>query len=324
MLDLAKAAAGDERGKVGTAVRAIADAASERGEDRFADRLYKLARITGTASNNGNHRGAKHVITTQGSHRLDELWLDTHVRRTASQLVAEQRVADRLEDAGLTPRHKVLLTGPPGNGKTALASAIARELERPLHHLSYETPIGSLLGQTGSNLRHVFEFAHSDPCVLFLDEVEAIAKERDMREELGEMKRVVAGLLLQLDAPPPHTVVVAATNHPEMLDRATWRRFDTRLTIAAPPQDRLVKFIESCCARHAATAGMDGRRIAAALAVGSYAEGEDLSVELQRTLMLSSGREPGAVLDEAVETRRHEPRRQKDKAEEHAGPRDRG
>ena len=285
--------------------------------------MYELARMTGTAVNDSNHRGAKHVITCDGSHRLDELWLDAHVRRTATQLVAEQKAAGTLEQGGLRPRHKLLLTGPPGNGKTALAGAIARELGRPLHHLSYETLIGSLLGQTGSNLRHVFEFARSEPCVLFLDEVEAIAKERDMREELGEMKRVVAGLLLQLDATPPHTVVVAATNHPEMLDRATWRRFDARLTIAPPAHERLVKFIESRCARHAATTGMDAGRIAAALPVGSYAEGEDLCIELQRTLMLSPSRDPETVLDEAVETRRHEPRRNRDGTQDHADPTDR-
>ena len=230
---MATVAARGERGRVGTPVRAIALAASERGEGRFADRLYEIARITGTASNNSNHRGAKHVITTHGSHRLDDLWLDPHVRRTAAQLVAEQKAADTLEEAGLPARHKLLLTGPPGNGKTALAGAIAHELERPLHHLSYETLIGSLLGQSGSNLRQVFEFAHTEPCVLFLDEVEAIPTERDIREELGEMKRVVAGLLQQLDATPPRTVVVAATNHPDMLDRATWRRIDTRLAISA-------------------------------------------------------------------------------------------
>ena len=318
MLKLSSAAARGERGRVGAAVRAIVDAASERGEDRFADRLCELARITGTASNNSNDRGAKHVITTQGSHRLDDLWLDAHVRRTAAQLVAEQKAANTLDEAGLSPRLKLLLTGPPGNGKTALAGAIAHELERPLHHLSYETLIGSLLGQSGSNLRHVFEFAHTEPCVLFLDEVEAIAKERDMREELGEMKRVVAGLLLQLDATPPRTGG-AATNHPDMLDRATWRRFDARLAITAPPQDRLVRFIESCCSRHVATLGMDAGRIAEALTFRSYGEAEDLCLELQRTRMLSPERDPGTVLDEAIEARRREPRRRSDEAEKSAG-----
>ena len=95
MLELARAVARGERGRIGIALKAIGDAAAERGEGRFADRMYELARMTGTAVNDSNHRGAKHVITSDGSHRLDELWLDAHVRRTATSWWPNRRQPGR-------------------------------------------------------------------------------------------------------------------------------------------------------------------------------------------------------------------------------------
>jgi len=94
----------------------------------------------------------------------------------------------------------------------------------------YEAVVGSFLGETSSRLRRLFDFARTHPCVLFFDEFDTLGKERGDVHETGEIKRVVSSLLLQIDALPSYVVVVTATNHPELLDRAVWRRFQMRLT----------------------------------------------------------------------------------------------
>ena len=126
---------------------------------------------------------------------------------------------------GLQPRHRVLLAGPPGNGKTALAEAIAEALALPFLIVRYEALIGSFLGETAQRLAQLFAFARTLPCVLFFDEFDVVGKERGDAHETGEIKRVVSNLLLQIDALPSHVIAVAATNHSELLDSAVWRRF---------------------------------------------------------------------------------------------------
>ena len=134
----------------------------------------------------------------------------------------------------LEPRHKVLLIGPPGTGKTSLASALACELALPFLTVRYEGLVGSYLGETASRLLEIVEYVSHTPCVLFFDEFDSVGKERSDTQETGEIKRVVSSLLLNMDSLPSHCVVVCATNHPEMLDRAVWRRFELRIRIAAP------------------------------------------------------------------------------------------
>ena len=103
---------------------------------------------------------------------------------------------------GLEPRNKILLVGPPGNGKTSLAEAIATSLMIPLYVVKYESIIGAYLGETASKLSKLFEFAKTRQCVLFFDEFETLGKERGDQQETGEIKRVVSSLLLQIDALP--------------------------------------------------------------------------------------------------------------------------
>lgn len=152
------------------------------------------------------------------------------------RVVNEWRSADRLREAGLNPTRSVLLSGPPGVGKTLAASWLAMELNVPLLTLDLATVMNSFLGKTGQNLRLVLNYALSTRSVLLLDEFDAIAKRRDDDSDVGELKRLVNVLLQAVDNWSGESLLVAATNHPDLLDPAVWRRFDLALTIEAPDQ----------------------------------------------------------------------------------------
>lgn len=140
---------------------------------------------------------------------------------------------DLLVSAGLSSRLSLLLSGPPGTGKSLLAGHIAARLERPLYVVRLDSVISSLLGDTAKNIRSIFEFVPSRG-VLFLDEIDAIAKVRDDRQEMGELKRVVNTLLQGLDSLDDRAIVIGATNHAQLLDSAVWRRFPYMISLDLP------------------------------------------------------------------------------------------
>ena len=160
--------------------------------------------------------------------------LDDRVWRPVNYFLAEREAADALLAEGILPPSKILLTGPPGTGKTMLARWIAGRLGMPISTLDLSTSISSLLGKTGFNLRRTLDYARSTPCLLLFDEFDAVAKRRDDGGEIGELKRIVNVLLKELEDWPPHSVLVGATNHPELLDRAVRRRFDLTLELPLP------------------------------------------------------------------------------------------
>lgn len=133
---------------------------------------------------------------------------------------------------GISP--SMLIYGPPGVGKTELARYIASELELPLLTARTDSLISSYLGSTAKNLRLLFDHANSRPCILFLDEFDAIAKLRDDQHELGELKRVVISLLQNIDTLNRDTILLSATNHHHLLDPAIWRRFTYKLEFTLP------------------------------------------------------------------------------------------
>lgn len=168
---------------------------------------------------------------------LDRIYLDPEVRDVVDDFLVEQRYRDALLEGGLKPRHKMMLVGPPGNGKTALAGALALDLGIPSFMVRYDEMISREPGETSHNLKALFDFAAREPTLLFFDEFDALGRERGDSQETGEMKRVVSTLLVQLDNVPPQVTCIAATNHPGMLDQAIWRRFNVRLELPKPPPE---------------------------------------------------------------------------------------
>jgi SpoVK/Ycf46/Vps4 family AAA+-type ATPase len=214
------------------------------------------------------------------------LVLPSGVRQATLDLIEEHHRRDLLRSHGVEPRHRILLEGPPGSGKTSLAEAIATEIAVPLLTVRYEALIGSFLGETASRLDTLFSAVRVRPCVLFFDEFDAIAKERGDTHETGEIKRVVSSLLLQVDRLPSHVVVVAATNHAELLDRAVWRRMQIRLSLPKATRDGKVEWLRAWSARTGVVFGKSERTIADRLKDVSYAELEDFANDVRRRQIL--------------------------------------
>lgn len=155
-------------------------------------------------------------------------------RKTVEDFLSVARARETLEAQGVNASASLLLYGPPGCGKTHLASYVAKQLSLPIFLARLDGLISSFLGSTAKNIRTILEFATRTPCVLFIDEFDAIAKLRDDQQELGELKRVVNSFLQNLDVLGKDVILIAATNHEQLLDSAVWRRFHFQLHIDYP------------------------------------------------------------------------------------------
>lgn len=172
--------------------------------------------------------------------------LSETMQNTLNNFIGLVNNRSKLHKAGVDINPSLLLYGPPGCGKTTMAKYIAQELNLPLIVARLDSLISSLLGNTAKNLRRIFEFASSRPCILLLDEFDAIGKARDDQHELGELKRVINSLLQNIDSySASGNILIAATNHHELLDKAIWRRFTCVVDMGKPDQDILSDLIKS-------------------------------------------------------------------------------
>jgi AAA+ superfamily predicted ATPase len=232
---------------------------------------------------------------------LASLVLPPSVQTASRELVEEHHRADLLRSHGLEPRNRILLIGPPGNGKTSLAEALAESLMVPLIVARYDAIIGSFLGETATRLRRLFEYTRLRRCVLFFDEFDTLGKERGDPHDTGEIKRVVSALLLQIDNLPSHVVVVTATNHAELLDRAVWRRFQLRLHLPPPTITQVGEWLRQFEQRANFSLGCAPRTLAGKLKVVSFSELEDFTTDvLRRSVLAGADADVSRIVNERL------------------------
>jgi AAA+ superfamily predicted ATPase len=157
----------------------------------------------------------------------------------------------------------------------------------PLLVVRYEAVIASYLGETAVRLARLFDHVRTRRAVLFFDEFDVVGKERGDEHETGEIKRVVSSLLLQVDALPSHVVVIVATNHPELLDRAVWRRFQLRLQLPPPNPSQVEEWFRRFEEQLGVKLGHSPRTLAARLQGLNFSELEEFRLDIQRRFVLA-------------------------------------
>lgn len=223
--------------------------------------------------------------------------LNPLLKETIESFLHEREKISELLEKGIKPSTGLLLTGLPGTGKTMLARHIASSLNKNLIVLDLSTSISSLLGKTGQNLKKVLEYARQSSAVLLLDEFDAIAKRRDDSTDLGEIKRVVNVLLMELESWPVSSVVIATSNHPELLDRAIWRRFDHVLELGLPEQKERIEILNRELGNFISEKDISFIPAVAELLVGkSPADLCRLSENIKRRVVLKNEDVPKAIL----------------------------
>ena len=202
---------------------------------------------------------------------LDDLILDDDVRDRLGEVIDEWRCRDRLPE-GIGPTTRLLFTGPPGCGKTVTAKAVARALGMDVAYVRLDGLISQFMGQTGANIRRIFDEASRMGALLFLDEFDAVAKTRADSLDVGESKRVITALLQNMDLHADDVMVIAATNMPELIDPAVARRFDLVLGFGRPDASRRERMIESYASDHGLSNDIDLGAFVGCTAGMSYAE----------------------------------------------------
>lgn len=300
LVNLIKAGSSGNENLFKNTVNAIIAEEKSKQHHVLVEKLTESMKSNSKQENKFSNIGSSSNLFHQTSARLplEDMWLSKGNQEIVNELVEEHQRLELLRSYGLEPRNRVILIGPPGNGKTSLASAIADKLMIPMYTINYAGIIGSYLGETTSRLAKVLDEVRSQNCMLFIDEFETIAKERGDKNETGEIKRVVSSLLLEIDKLPAHVIVVAASNHPELLDRAIWRRFPVKLSLNSPATKEINNFLLDQLRDFSPKRKTKLKEVSIKLKGLSYSDIENFCLDIKRRLVLSG---PKASFDKIIE-----------------------
>lgn len=224
-------------GKLAEELKALIDAAKARPSSKVLNKTIPISQPRGEL-----------VGLLQASYpqaRLSDMILDDQVAMRLHRIIKEQQNHTKIRAHGLSPRRKLLLVGPPGTGKTLTASALAGELGVPLFVVRLDALITKFMGETAAKLRQVFDAITEVRGVYFFDEFDAIGSQRGQANDVGEIRRVLNSFLQMLEQDQSHSLIIAATNHPEILDYALFRRFDDMIQYGLPEAAQIIAVLKN-------------------------------------------------------------------------------
>ncbi len=235
----------------------IAEKEQQRGHVSAARKLRDAigpdqtngAQIAPQTLHNGEFMLSKALVRCTTSVQLHEIQLSSDNRNTLNEILEEWNGRVALNKAGINRRSRLLFHGPPGCGKTVTALALASEMNLPAYVVRFDSLIGSYLGQTATRLRELFQYASHNRCLVFLDEIDVLGKRRGSQMDVGELDRIVVGLMQEMDLSLPRGLLIGASNLPRHLDDALWRRFDAQLEFKAPTRREIDIFMQSVAKR---------------------------------------------------------------------------
>ncbi|WP_333622185.1 ATP-binding protein [Stenotrophomonas indicatrix] len=225
-------------GKLAEELREMIDAAKARvSPEGSSGKLVPLARPRGEL--------ASLLTVSYPKNRLADMVLDAEMAEQLGRIMMEQKHHSRIREHGLSPRRKLLLVGPPGTGKTLTASVLAGELGIPLFSVRLDALITKYMGETAAKLRQIFDAVNDVRGVYFFDEFDAIGSQRGLDNDVGEIRRVLNSFLQMIETDQSRSLIIAATNHVEILDYALFRRFDDVIEYRLPTAPQASKLIQS-------------------------------------------------------------------------------
>jgi len=185
------------------------------------------------------------VLSEKSDTPVSALVLPCALKGRIQRIIHEHRQQGKLKNHGLSNRRKILLAGPPGTGKTMTARVLAHELRLPLHTIQVDKLVTKFMGETSAKLRQIFDLIRDEPGVYLFDEFDAIAGDRSLDNDVGEMRRVLNALLQFIEQDTSDSLIVGATNKPALLDKALFRRFDDVLTYSEPDEEARRRLLEN-------------------------------------------------------------------------------
>ncbi|MCZ8157652.1 MAG: ATP-binding protein [Leptospira sp.] len=252
ILKIIEGALEKDKSKVMKFAKQLALNERKNGDEKFAKRIEECLNVQGKGSivlddllslPVDNESRFEMLKLSSNKKTGNEFILSSTIKSKVADFLNFIKKQEEIQKYNLSINQSLLLYGPPGCGKTSLAKQISDELGLPLMTLRLDSTISSLLGSTSKNINRIFSFAKQNPCILFLDEFDAIAKARNDSQELGELKRVVNSLIQNIDDFSENGILIAATNHQELLDRAIWRRFSTQIYLGLPNAEERIELL---------------------------------------------------------------------------------